>query len=138
MQDQLELILKIYCQLKVGNQMDSKQFPYYGDFLISDQWQRVRNLLQPVMNSYKTIDGHSTSSHVTRSGCITIYQKSNIIIHGIHIDDCKSSKNGMVKVLSSHAMFMTQSDSMASPYVDRSTYVWTTTPSITAMMDSLM
>ena len=65
---------------------------------------------QLVMNSHKTIDGRGTSVHVTGSGCIIIHQQSNIIIHGIHIHDCKPSGSGMVKVSPSHAVFMTQSD----------------------------
>ncbi|KAJ8422475.1 hypothetical protein Cgig2_016077 [Carnegiea gigantea] len=54
---------------------------------------------QLVMNSYKTIDGRGASVHVTGSGCIIIHQMSNIIIHGIHIHDCKPSGDGMVKML---------------------------------------
>ncbi|KAJ8429783.1 hypothetical protein Cgig2_003739 [Carnegiea gigantea] len=65
---------------------------------------------QLVMNSHKTIDGRGASVHVTGSGCIIIHQMSNIIIHGIHIHDCKPSGDGMVKVSPSHAVFMTKSD----------------------------
>ncbi|KAJ8432615.1 hypothetical protein Cgig2_032896 [Carnegiea gigantea] len=57
---------------------------------------------QLVMNSYKTIDGRGASVHVTGSGCIIIHQVSNIIIHGIHIHDCKPSGDGMVKMLPMH------------------------------------
>ncbi|KAJ8423895.1 hypothetical protein Cgig2_006232 [Carnegiea gigantea] len=65
---------------------------------------------QLVMNSYKTIDGRGASVHVTGLGCIIIHQTSNIIIHGIHIHDCKPSASGMVSVSPSHAVFMSDSD----------------------------
>ena len=47
-----------------------------------------------VMNSFKTIDGRGASVHIAGGGCIALHYVSNIIIHGIHIHDCKPSGHG--------------------------------------------
>jgi len=42
-----------------------------------------------IMNSYKTIDGRGVNVHITNGPCITIQNVNHIIIHNIHIHDCK-------------------------------------------------
>ncbi|CAN4099259.1 unnamed protein product [Withania somnifera] len=42
-----------------------------------------------IMNSFKTIDGRGASVHIAGGPCITIQFVTNVIIHGIHIHDCK-------------------------------------------------
>lgn len=44
-----------------------------------------------LMNSYKTLDGRGANVHIAGGACITAQYVSNIIIHGIHIHDCKST-----------------------------------------------
>ncbi|CAN1278745.1 Probable pectate lyase 15 [Linum perenne] len=41
------------------------------------------------MNSFKTIDGRGANVHIANGGCITIQFVTNVIIHGLHIHDCK-------------------------------------------------
>eukprot|EP00253_Pinus_taeda_P007100 PITA_07100 len=42
-----------------------------------------------IMNSYKTIDGRGVNVHIANGPCITIQDVNHIIIHNIHIHDCK-------------------------------------------------
>ncbi|CAN1278747.1 Probable pectate lyase 15, partial [Linum perenne] len=42
-----------------------------------------------IMNSFKTIDGRGANVHIANGGCITIQFVTNVIIHGLHIHDCK-------------------------------------------------
>ncbi|CAN1790074.1 Probable pectate lyase 15, partial [Linum perenne] len=42
-----------------------------------------------IMNSFKTIDGRGSNVHIANGGCITIQFVTNVIIHGLHIHDCK-------------------------------------------------
>lgn len=63
-----------------------------------------------VMNSFKTIDGRGVNVHVGNGPCITIHDASNIIIHGIHIHDCKQAGNGIIRNSPHHAGWWTQSD----------------------------
>ncbi|KAK9925415.1 hypothetical protein M0R45_033739 [Rubus argutus] len=63
-----------------------------------------------VMNSFKTIDGRGASVHIANGPCITIHQVTNIIIHGVHIHDCKQAGNGDIRDSPHHAGWWTQSD----------------------------
>ncbi|GMN42643.1 hypothetical protein TIFTF001_011846 [Ficus carica] len=56
-----------------------------------------------VMNSFKTIDGRGASVHISGGPCITIHYASNIIIHGLHIHDCKPGPSGIIRDSPSHA-----------------------------------
>ncbi|PRQ41745.1 putative pectate lyase [Rosa chinensis] len=55
-----------------------------------------------IMNSYKTIDGRGANVHIANEACITIQNVTNIIIHGLHIHDCKPTGNAMVRSSPSH------------------------------------
>ncbi|XP_077252080.1 putative pectate lyase 18 [Tasmannia lanceolata] len=63
-----------------------------------------------IMNSYKTIDGRGASIHIANGPCITIQHVSNIIIHGIHIHDCKQGGNADVRSSPEHYGWRTLSD----------------------------
>ncbi|KAG9138013.1 hypothetical protein Leryth_001277 [Lithospermum erythrorhizon] len=63
-----------------------------------------------IMNSFKTIDGRGASVHIAGGPCITIQYVTNIIIHGIHIHDCKQGGNTMVRDSPKHFGFRTLSD----------------------------
>ncbi|CDP16631.1 unnamed protein product [Coffea canephora] len=63
-----------------------------------------------VMNSHKTIDGRGASVHISDGPCITIHYATNIIIHGIHIHDCKQGGNGNIRNSPEHSGYWTVSD----------------------------
>ncbi|KAF3780144.1 putative pectate lyase 22 [Nymphaea thermarum] len=63
-----------------------------------------------IMNSYKTIDGRGASVHIANGPCITIQYVTNIIIHGVHIHDCKQGGNTYVRDSPEHYGYRTISD----------------------------
>ncbi|CAN6464353.1 unnamed protein product [Victoria cruziana] len=63
-----------------------------------------------IMNSHKTIDGRGASVHIANGPCITIQYVTNIIIHGIHIHDCKQGGNAYVRDSPQHYGYRTISD----------------------------
>ncbi|KAL2500222.1 putative pectate lyase 11 [Abeliophyllum distichum] len=50
-----------------------------------------------VMNKFKTIDGRGASVHIAGGPCIKIHDTNNIIIHGIHIHDCKRGGSATIR-----------------------------------------
>eukprot|EP00253_Pinus_taeda_P009269 PITA_09269 len=62
------------------------------------------------MNSYKTIDGKGTNVHIANGPCIMVQYVSHIIIHEIHIHDCKPAGNAMVRDSPTHYGWRTISD----------------------------
>ncbi|KAF3790930.1 Pectate lyase [Nymphaea thermarum] len=63
-----------------------------------------------IMNSYKTIDGRGANVHIANGACITVQYVTNIIIHGIHIHDCKPTGNAMVRSTPRHYGWRTMAD----------------------------
>ncbi|XP_006347419.1 probable pectate lyase 18 [Solanum tuberosum] len=63
-----------------------------------------------IMNSFKTIDGRGATVHIAGGPCITIQYVTNVIIHGIHIHDCKQGGNAMVRSTPHHYGWRTISD----------------------------
>ncbi|KAK6913040.1 Pectate lyase, partial [Dillenia turbinata] len=63
-----------------------------------------------VMNSFKTIDGRGASVHIAGGPCIKIHYVTNIIIHGVHIHDCKSGGSAMIRDSPHHAGWWVPSD----------------------------
>jgi len=63
-----------------------------------------------IMNSYKTIDGRGANIHIANGPCITVQYVKHIIIHGIHIHDCKPAGNAMVRDSPGHYGWRTISD----------------------------
>ncbi|CAH9105704.1 unnamed protein product [Cuscuta epithymum] len=49
---------------------------------------------KPGTLSYKTIDGRGAKVEISNGPCITIQGVTNIIVHGIIIQDCKQGKSG--------------------------------------------
>ncbi|GJU47792.1 probable pectate lyase 8 [Tanacetum coccineum] len=62
------------------------------------------------MNSFKTIDARGVNLHIANGACITIQYVTNIIIHGLHIHDCKQTGNVMVRSSPSHYGWRTIAD----------------------------
>ncbi|KAI3981764.1 hypothetical protein MKX01_027749 [Papaver californicum] len=63
-----------------------------------------------IMNSFKTLDGRGASVHIAGGPCITIQFVTNIIIHGLHIHDCKQAGNTDVRDSPHHFGWRTLSD----------------------------
>ncbi|KAJ0796622.1 putative pectate lyase [Helianthus annuus] len=63
-----------------------------------------------IMNSFKTIDARGVNVHIANGACITIQYVTNIIIHGLHIHDCKRTGNAMVRSSPSHFGWRTMAD----------------------------
>lgn len=63
-----------------------------------------------VMNSFKTIDGRGVSVHIADGPCITIHRATNIIIHGIHVHDCKPGGGSLIRDSPDHYGHWTTSD----------------------------
>ncbi|KAL6968072.1 pectate lyase [Sarracenia purpurea var. burkii] len=63
-----------------------------------------------IMNSFKTIDGRGANVHIANGACITIQFITNVIIHGLHIHDCKPTGNAMVRSSPSHYGWRTIAD----------------------------
>ncbi|MFQ6660870.1 hypothetical protein Gotur_029225 [Gossypium turneri] len=70
----------------------------------------IRLKQELIMNSFKTIDGRGANVHIANGACITIQYVTNIIIHGIHIHDCKPTGNAMVRSSPSHYGWRTMAD----------------------------
>ncbi|XP_054781505.1 probable pectate lyase 20 [Prosopis cineraria] len=63
-----------------------------------------------IMNSFKTIDGRGVNVHIAYGACITIQFITNVIIHGLHIHDCKRTGNAMVRSSPTHYGWRTMAD----------------------------
>jgi len=63
-----------------------------------------------IMNSFKTIDGRGANVHIGNGPCITVQNVTNVIIHGLHVHDCKPGGNAMVKDTPQHTGWRTISD----------------------------
>ncbi|KAI3849872.1 hypothetical protein MKW98_026786 [Papaver atlanticum] len=63
-----------------------------------------------IMNSFKTIDGRGVNVHIANGACITIQYITNVIIHGIHIHDCKPTGNALVRDSPSHYGYRSMAD----------------------------
>jgi pectate lyase len=50
------------------------------------------------VTSHKTIDGRGVKVHISNGPCIRLWNVSNVVIHGLHIHDCKPSVAGNVLV----------------------------------------
>ncbi len=49
-----------------------------------------------IMNSWKTLDGRGANVHIAGGACLTLQYISNVIVHGLHIHDCKPTGDAMV------------------------------------------
>ncbi|CAH8385932.1 unnamed protein product [Eruca vesicaria subsp. sativa] len=56
----------------------------------------IRLKQELIINSFKTIDGRGSAVHITGNGCLTIQYVQHVIIHNVHIYDCKPSGGAVV------------------------------------------
>lgn len=90
-----------------------------------------------IMNSFKTIDGRGANVHIANGGCITIQDITNIIIHGIHIHDCKPTGNAMVRASPSHYGLRGMADGDGIS-ISGSSHIWIDHNSLSSCADGLV
>ncbi|KAL8100034.1 hypothetical protein AgCh_032333 [Apium graveolens] len=90
-----------------------------------------------IMNSYKTIDGRGVNVHIANGACITIQFISHVIIHGLHIHDCKPTGNAMVRSSPSHFGWRTMADGDAVS-IFGSSHIWVDHNSLSNCADGLV
>lgn len=89
------------------------------------------------MNSFKTIDGRGANVHIANGACITIQFVTNIIIHGLHVHDCKPTGNAMVRSSPSHFGWRTMADGDAIS-IFGSSHIWVDHNSLSKCADGLV
>ncbi|KAG2726631.1 hypothetical protein I3843_01G118700 [Carya illinoinensis] len=90
-----------------------------------------------IMNSFKTIDARGVNVHIANGGCITIQYVTNVIIHGLHIHDCKPTGNAMVRSSPSHFGWRTMADGDAIS-IFGSSHIWVDHNSLSNCADGLV
>ncbi|CAL1354527.1 unnamed protein product [Linum trigynum] len=90
-----------------------------------------------IMNSFKTIDGRGANVHIANGGCITIQFVTNVIIHGLHIHDCKPTGNAMVRSSETHFGWRTMADGDAIS-IFGSSHIWVDHNSLSHCADGLV
>eukprot|EP00253_Pinus_taeda_P019114 PITA_19114 len=92
---------------------------------------------QLFMNSYKTIDGRGANVHIANGACISVEHVTNIIIHGIHIHDCKPAGNAVVRDSPGHYGWRTISDGDGITILGASN-IWVDHCSLSSCTDGLI
>lgn len=90
-----------------------------------------------IMNSFKTIDARGTNVHIANGACITIQFVTNIIIHGLHIHDCKRTGNAMVRSSPTHYGWRTMADGDGIS-IFGSSHIWIDHNSLSNCADGLI
>lgn len=90
-----------------------------------------------IMNSFKTIDGRGANVHIANGACITIQFITNVIIHGLHIHDCKPTGNAMVRSSPTHFGWRTMADGDAVS-IFGSSHIWIDHNSLSHCADGLV
>ncbi|RZC83698.1 hypothetical protein C5167_046495 [Papaver somniferum] len=90
-----------------------------------------------IMNSFKTIDGRGVNVHIANGACITIQYITNVIIHGIHIHDCKPTGNALVLDSPSHYEYRSLSDGDGIS-ISGSSHIWVDHNSLSNCADGLI
>ncbi|KAI3941977.1 hypothetical protein MKW92_010802 [Papaver armeniacum] len=90
-----------------------------------------------IMNSFKTIDGRGANVHIANGACIIIQYITNVIIHGLHIHDCKPTGNALVRNSPSHYGFRSMADG-DSIFIFGSSHIWVDQNSLSNCADDLV
>nr|GMD12231.1 probable pectate lyase 8 [Ipomoea batatas] len=90
-----------------------------------------------IMNSFKTIDARGANVHIANGACITVQFVTNIIIHGLHIHDCKPTGNAMVRSSPSHYGWRTMADGDGIS-IFGSSHIWIDHNSLSNCADGLI
>ncbi|KAI0510064.1 hypothetical protein KFK09_010664 [Dendrobium nobile] len=97
----------------------------------------IRLKQELIINSFKTIDGRGANVHIANGACLTIQFVTNVIIHGIHIHDCKPTGNAMVRSSPSHYGWRTMADGDAVS-IFGSSHIWVDHCSLSRCADGLV
>ncbi|PIA25701.1 hypothetical protein AQUCO_10800001v1 [Aquilegia coerulea] len=98
----------------------------------------VITLKQELMiNSFKTIDARGVNVEIANGACLTIQFVSNVIIHGLHIHDCKPTGNAMVRSSPSHYGWRTMADGDGIS-IFGSSHIWLDHNSLSNCADGLI
>ncbi|KAM0065020.1 putative pectate lyase [Helianthus debilis subsp. tardiflorus] len=90
-----------------------------------------------IMNSFKTIDARGVNVHIANGACLTLQFITNIIIHGLHIHDCKPTGNALVRSSPSHYGWRTRADGDAIS-IFGSSHIWIDHNSLSNCADGLV
>ncbi|KAM7501553.1 hypothetical protein LguiB_000457 [Lonicera macranthoides] len=90
-----------------------------------------------IMNSFKTIDARGVNVHIANGACITIQFITNVIIHGLHIHDCKQTGNAMVRSSPTHYGWRTMADGDGIS-IFGSSHIWIDHNSLSNCADGLI
>lgn len=90
-----------------------------------------------IMNSFKTIDGRGSNVHIANGACITIQFITNVIIHGLHIHDCKPTGNALVRSSPTHYGLRSMADGDAIS-IFGSSHIWVDHNSLSHCADGLV
>ncbi|XP_047063433.1 probable pectate lyase 8 [Lolium rigidum] len=90
-----------------------------------------------IMNSFKTIDGRGANVHIANGACLTLQFITNVIIHGLHIHDCRPTGNAMVRSSPRHYGWRTMADGDAVS-IFASSHVWVDHCSLSNCADGLI
>ncbi|XP_078169698.1 putative pectate lyase 5 [Carex rostrata] len=90
-----------------------------------------------IMNSYKTLDGRGASVHIAGGPCLTLQYVTNVIIHGLHIHDCKPGGNAYVRDSPGHYGWRTRSDGDGVSIFGAS-HIWVDHCTLSACTDGLI
>ncbi|KAH7691860.1 Pectate lyase protein [Dioscorea alata] len=90
-----------------------------------------------ILNNFKTIDGRGANVHIANGACITIQFITNVIIHGVHIHDCKPTGNALLRSSPSHYGWRTMADGDAVS-IFGSSHVWIDQCSLSNCADGLV
>nr|CAD1820956.1 unnamed protein product [Ananas comosus var. bracteatus] len=90
-----------------------------------------------ILNSFKTIDGRGANVHIADGACVTVQYVTNVIIHGVHIHDCRPTGNAMVRSSPTHYGWRTMADGDAVS-IYGSSHVWVDHCSLSNCADGLI
>ncbi|GLJ34319.1 hypothetical protein SUGI_0690030 [Cryptomeria japonica] len=97
----------------------------------------IRLKQELIMNSFKTIDGRGVNVHIASGPCITIQYITNIIIHGVHIHDCRPAGNALVRSSPTHFGWRTMCDGDGVS-IFGSSHIWVDHCSLSRCADGLI
>ncbi|XP_051141730.1 probable pectate lyase 8 [Andrographis paniculata] len=90
-----------------------------------------------VISSFKTIDGRGADVHIANGACVAIYRATNVIVHGVHIHDCKPTGNAMVRTSPSQYGWRTNVDGDGIS-IFGSSHIWIDHISLSKCSDGLI
>ncbi|KVI08147.1 AmbAllergen [Cynara cardunculus var. scolymus] len=86
---------------------------------------------------FKTIDARGVNVHIANGACLTIQFITNVIVHGLHIHDCKPTGNALVRSSPSHYGWRTMADGDAIS-IFGSSHIWIDHNSLSNCADGLV